>query len=75
MTWTLFVAFLTRAIKAATVFIFGSTGETITEKSGHLNMGTPGIMCMGALGGILGLIYNYRLAKKEAQQPKVIDAQ
>lgn len=32
MTWTLFVAFLTRAIKAATVFIFGSTGETITER-------------------------------------------
>lgn len=27
------------------------------------------------VGGILGLIYNYRLAKKEAQQPKVIDAQ
>ena len=55
MTWTVFVAFLTRAIKASTVFIFGSTGETITEKSGHLNMGTPGIMYMGAFGGILGL--------------------
>ena len=63
MTWTLFVAFLTRAIKAATVFIFGSTGETITEKSGHLNMGTPGIMCMGALGGILGLRIYFDIIK------------
>lgn len=54
MTWTVFIAFLTKAIKAAAVFIFGSTGETITEKSGHLNMGIPGIMCLGALGGILG---------------------
>ena len=54
MTGTLFVAFLARAIKFATVFIFGSTGETITEKSGHLNMGIPGIMYLGALGGILG---------------------
>ena len=35
MTGTLFVAFLARAIKFATVFMFGSTGETITEKSGH----------------------------------------
>ncbi len=63
MTWTVFVAFLTRAIKAATVFIFGSTGETITEKSGNLNMGTPGIMYMGALGGILGLRIYFDIIK------------
>ena len=54
MTGEIFVAFLARAIKFATVFIFGSTGETVTEKSGHLNMGIPGIMYLGALGGILG---------------------
>ncbi|MBE6133608.1 MAG: ABC transporter permease [Erysipelotrichaceae bacterium] len=54
MTGTIFVGFLARAIKFATVFIFGSTGETITEKSGHLNMGIPGIMYLGALGGIIG---------------------
>lgn len=54
MTGAMFVAFIAVSIKYATVFIFGSTGETITEKSGHLNMGIPGIMYMGALGGILG---------------------
>ena len=54
MTWTLFVAFLAKTIKAASIYIFGSTGEIITEKSGHLNMGIPGIMFMGALGGIVG---------------------
>ena len=54
MTWTLFVAFLAKTIKAASIYIFGSTGEIVTEKSGHLNMGIPGIMFMGALGGILG---------------------
>ena len=32
-------------------FLFGSTGETITEKSGHLNLGIPGIMCVGAASG------------------------
>ncbi|MCR4880023.1 MAG: ABC transporter permease [Bacilli bacterium] len=50
----MFVAFIAASIKYASVFIFGSTGETITEKSGHLNMGIPGIMYMGALGGIIG---------------------
>ena len=54
MTWTVFVAFIAKTIRTATIFIFGSTGETITEKSGHLNMGIPGIMFMGAWGGILG---------------------
>ena len=54
MSWPVLIAFLAKAIKAASVFIFGSTGETLTEKSGHLNMGIPGIMYLGALGGLLG---------------------
>ena len=48
------LTFIHNAIRFATVFLFGSTGETITEKSGHLNMGIPGTMCFGALGGIIG---------------------
>lgn len=48
------VSFLALAIKFSTVFLFGATGEIINQKSGHLNMGTPGIMYLGALGGILG---------------------
>ena len=48
------VSFLSLAIKFATVFLFGATGEIINQKSGHLNMGTPGIMYLGALGGIVG---------------------
>ena len=50
----MFVTFLHNAIRFSTVFLFGSTGETLTEKSGHLNMGIPGTMCFGALGGIIG---------------------
>lgn len=48
------VTFLAFAIKFSTVFLFGATGETINQKSGHLNMGTPGIMYLGAMGGIIG---------------------
>jgi len=51
----MFWAFLQDSIRFSTIFLFGSTGETITEKSGHLNLGVPGTMCMGALGGIIGV--------------------
>ncbi len=36
-------------------FLFATVGEIITEKSGHLNLGTPGNMCIGAAGGFVGL--------------------
>ena len=45
------ITFLVSAIKFGMVLLFGSTGETITEKSGHLNLGLPGIMCVGTACG------------------------
>ena len=45
------IAFLVSAIRLGMVFLFGSTGEIITEKSGHLNLGIPGVMCVGASCG------------------------
>lgn len=48
------LGFLHEVIRFAAVFIFGSTGEIIIEKSGHLNLGIPGIMCFGAVGGCIG---------------------
>lgn len=48
------VTIIAQAIRFGAVFLYGSTGETIIEKSGHLNLGIPGIMCMGAVGGCLG---------------------
>jgi len=50
-----FVSLLQSAIRFSAVFLFGSTGETISQKSGHLNLGTPGVMCLGALGGAIGV--------------------
>jgi len=46
---------LTDAIAMGTVYLFGSVGETLTEKAGNLNLGIPGIMCCGALGGGFGV--------------------
>ncbi len=49
---------LAQFIKAAIIqgipLLFGSTGEIITEKSGNLNLGIPGIMYVGGISGIIG---------------------
>ena len=34
--------------------LYGSTGEILTEKSGNLNLGIPGIMFVGAIAGVSG---------------------
>ena len=49
------VPFLVAAISMGVVYLYGSIGETIIEKGGNLNLGIPGIMCLGALGGVLGV--------------------
>lgn len=45
------LAFLISSIRLGMTFLLGSTGETLTEKSGHLNLGIPGVMCVGASCG------------------------
>ena len=48
------IGFLQRAILQGTPLLFGATGEIITEKSGNLNLGIPGIMYIGAISGVIG---------------------
>jgi len=45
---------LNKAIAQGIPLLFGSTGEILTEKSGNLNLGIPGIMYMGGSCGIIG---------------------
>ena len=49
------ISLLVGTISLSTVFLFGCIGEIITEKAGHLNLGIPGIMCMGTAGGCYGV--------------------
>ena len=49
--------FLQRAILQGTPLLFGATGEIITEKSGNLNLGIPGIMYVGAISGVIGSFF------------------
>lgn len=48
------VAFIQRAIVQGIPLLFGSTGEIITEKAGHLNLGTAGVMYVGGIAGVIG---------------------
>ena len=45
------INFLYYSIRSATPLLLGTTGETITEKSGSLNLGVEGMMAVGAIIG------------------------
>lgn len=58
------IDFICRAILLGVPLLYGSTGEIITEKSGHLNLGIPGIMYVGAISGVTGsFIYENSVAQ------------
>jgi len=40
------------AIIFGTVILYGALGEILTEKSGNLNLGVPGIMYLGGIAGL-----------------------
>ena len=37
--------------------LYGSTGEILTEKSGNLNLGIPGVMYVGGICGVIGAFF------------------
>ncbi len=47
-------SFITAAIIQGIPLLYGAVGEIITEKSGNLNLGIPGIMYVGGISGIIG---------------------
>lgn len=51
---TLLLSLLQAAVVFGTVILFGSMGEILTEKSGNLNLGVPGIMYLGGIAGLAG---------------------
>jgi ABC-type uncharacterized transport system permease subunit len=46
--------FLAAAVRVATPLLFAATGETVTERSGVINLGIEGVMLAGALAAALG---------------------
>ena len=52
-----FVSFIPRAVVQGVPLMLGSTGETLTQKSGNLNLGLPGVMYVGAISGVIGAFF------------------
>ena len=46
--------FIPRAVSQGIPLMYGAVGETITEKTGNLNLGTAGIMYVGGICGVIG---------------------
>ena len=62
-----FVSFIPRAVVQSIPLLLGSTGETLTEKSGNLNLGIPGVMYVGAISGVIGaFLYEQSVPSAEA---------
>ncbi|MEF9878200.1 MAG: ABC transporter permease [Clostridia bacterium] len=51
---SILIVFLQKAITQGVAILFGANGEIITEKSGNLNLGVPGMMYMGGVAGLMG---------------------
>ena len=52
MTSAQIIQLLQSAVCFGTVIMFGAIGEILTEKSGNLNLGVPGIMYLGGISGL-----------------------
>lgn len=60
---TNFIAWITFSVVYASIIMVGALGETLTEKSGHLNLGVPGIMY---ISGFLSYFATYSYEKASA---------
>lgn len=49
----MFVKFVAAAVVSGTPLLYGTVGEILNEKSGHLNLGVEGMMSMGAVSGFM----------------------
>lgn len=51
------ITFIPRAVVQGVPLLYGCTGEILTEKSGNLNLGIPGVMYVGAISGVIGSFF------------------
>ncbi len=56
------IAWILRAIPFGTIIMYGAMGEILTEKSGNLNLGVPGIMYLGGFGGFASAYFYEHLS-------------
>lgn len=54
---TVILSLLQASLVFGTVILYGSLGEILTEKAGHLNLGVPGVMYIGGIAGLAGAYF------------------
>ena len=59
------VSFIPRAVMQGIPLLYGSTGEILTEKSGNLNLGIPGVIYVGGICGVIGSFFYEQSASAE----------
>ncbi len=68
ITLSSFISWFNAAVAFGTVIMFGALGETLTEKSGHLNLGVPGIMYIGGIASLVGVFFY----EKSTDEPNAV---
>jgi simple sugar transport system permease protein len=56
MDWIFLIGLLASGVRFATPVLYAALGETITQRSGVLNVGVEGIMLVGAFMAVLGAV-------------------
>ena len=54
---TSLITWLNCAVMFGTIIMFGSMGEILSQKSGNMNLGVPGIMYLGGFAGFASCYY------------------
>lgn len=54
---SILITFIQKAITQGICMLLGADGEILTEKSGNLNLGVPGMMYMGGIAGLMASFY------------------
>ena len=57
MTQAQLLTLINSAIAFGTVIMLGAIGEILIEKAGNLNLGIPGIMYLGGIGGMIAAFF------------------
>ena len=57
MSTDIIIQLLQSAVCFGTVIMYGALGEILTEKTGNLNLGVPGIMYLGGIAGLAGAFF------------------
>ena len=66
------VSFIPRAVAQGIPLLFGSTGEIVTQKSGNLNLGIPGVMYVGGICGVIGSFLYERSVADPSQMNAIL---